>query len=101
MKQNSTLAAFHKRFEAILEEMDALETSEELEELNAQMEDTLYFIQSIDETSPAAGEDIQEALEEVEGLLAEYRALSQRRTELRQQVQALQSTLEMAVRNLN
>ena len=49
MKKNSALAGFYDRFQAILEGMDDFEMDEELEELNAQFEDVLFMMETIDE----------------------------------------------------
>ncbi len=98
--KNSALSGFCSRFESILDELDEFEMDEDLEELNAQLEDALFFMRSLDEEEEDS-EETQGALEEVEGLLAEYQALSERRPELRQKVLELEMAVEMAKRNLN
>ena len=101
MSQQSAWAFIHKRFVEILDAMDAFEMDEDLEELNAQLEDTLFFMENLDPEELESSEEMRETLEEVEELLAEYQALSLQRPELRQRVLELQMALEMAKRNLN
>ena len=101
MSQQSAWALIHKRFVEILDAMDAFEMDEDLEELNAQLEDTLFFMENLDPEELESAEEMKETLEEVEELLAEYQALSLQRPELRQRVLELQMALEMAKRNLN
>ena len=76
---------------------DEFEMDEELEELNAQLEDALFLM----ECSEDDVEELQGAIEEIDGLLAEYRALSERRPELRQKVLELEMAAGLAGRNLN
>lgn len=101
MSQQSAWALIYKRFVEILDAMDAFEMDEDLEELNAQLEDTLFFMENLDPEELESAEEMKETLEEVEELLAEYQALSLQRPELRQRVLELQMALEMAKRNLN
>ena len=95
--KNSALEGFQERFQSILDDFDGFEMDEELEELNAQLEDALFLM----ECSEDDVEELQGAIEEIDGLLAEYRALSERRPELRQKVLELEMAAGLAGRNLN
>ena len=95
MKNNARMG-FLERFQSILDALDEFEMDEELEELNAQLEDALFLM----ECSEDDVEELQGAIEEIDGLLAEYRALSERRPELRQKVLELEMAVELDGRNL-
>ena len=97
MMSKAALNGFLERFHGILDELDEIEADEELEELNAQLEDALFLM----ECSEDDVEELQGAIEEIDGLLAEYRALSERRPELRQKVLELEMAAGLAGRNLN
>ena len=96
MKNNARMG-FLERFQSILDALDEFEMDEELEELNAQLEDALFLM----ECSEDDVEELQGAIEEIDGLLAEYRALSEHRPELRQKVLELEMAAGLAGRNLN
>ena len=96
MKNNARMGLL-ERFQSILDALDEFEMDEELEELNAQLEDALFLM----ECSEDDVEELQGAIEEIDGLLAEYRALSERRPELRQKVLELEMAAGLAGRNLN
>ena len=95
--KNNARTGFLERFQSILDALDEFEMDEELEELNAQLEDALFLM----EWSEDDVEELQGAIEEIDGLLAEYRALSERRPELRQKVLELEMAAGLAGRNLN
>lgn len=101
MKKNSALAGFMSRFQAILEELDQFEMDEELEELNAEFEDSLFMMETIDEDGEDAAEEIADAMEDMDDLLAQYRELSEERPELSQKVLELEMAVQMAKNNLN
>ena len=101
MKKNSALAGFYNRFQAILEELDQFEMDEELEELNAEFEDALFMMETIDEDSEDAAEEIADAMEDMEGLLADYQELARQNPELCQKVMELEMAVQMAKNNLN
>ena len=91
---------FLERFHGILDELDEIEADEELEELNAQLEDVLFLMESVDVEDADAAEAIAGALEEIDDLLAAYRALADERQELRQQALELEMARRMAGQNL-
>lgn len=101
MKKNSALAGFLKRFQDILNELDEFEMDEELEEINAQFEDALFMMETIDEEDEDAAGEIADAMEDMDDLLAQYRELSQQRPELGQKVLELEMAVQMAKNNLN
>ncbi len=78
--ETSSIREFEARCRAVLDELDALAEAgaggEELEELNAEMEDALMLLA---EAHPEDGdwrEEVEDALEELDALAADYRALS-------------------------
>ncbi|MBP3410233.1 MAG: hypothetical protein J6J78_03355 [Clostridia bacterium] len=101
MKKNSALAGFISRFQAILEELDQFEMDEELEEMNAEFEDALFMMETIDEDGEDAAEEIADAMEDMDDLLARYRALCGEHPELGQKVLELEMAVQMAKNNLN
>lgn len=101
MKKNSALAGFVNRFQAILDELDGFEMDDELEEINAQFEDALFMMETIDEDDEDAAEEIADAMEDMDDLLAQYRELSEARSELGQKVLELEMAVQMAKNNLN
>lgn len=100
MKKNSILEGFYGRFQAILDAFDAFEPDEELEEMNAEFEDTLFMLESIDEDDDSSGEEIADFLEDMEGLVEDYRGIAQAREELRQTVFELEMAVRMARDNM-
>lgn len=98
MKNQNALAGFISRFQEILDALDAFEKNEELEELNAQLEDTIFLMESFDEED--GEEEIQGAFEEMNDLVAEYRELAEEIPELDQYVTQLQMAAAMAQQNL-
>jgi len=101
MKKNSVLAGFLDRFQSILDKLDEFEMDEELEETNAQFEDALFMMDTIDEEDEDAAGEIADAMEDMDDLLAQYRELSHQRPELGQKVLELEMAVQMAKSNLN
>jgi len=101
MKKNSALAGFLSRFQAILDGMDEFEMDDDLEEINAQFEDALFMMETIDEDDEDAAEEIADAMEDMDDLLAQYRELSEERPELGQKVLEMEMAVQMAKNNLN
>ena len=69
------IKAFEARFQAVLDELDALADelgNEALDELNAEFEDTLFMLTSIDPKDADAMDDIRETLEALDALCADY-----------------------------
>ena len=100
MKKNSALAGFVRRFQDILDAMDEFDEIEELEEINAEMEDTIFLMENIDEDDEDARDEIEGALEEIEDILDEYRDMKEECPAIGQKVIELEMTLQMAKNNL-
>lgn len=90
---------FERRFEALLDELDALaeacggEAGESLEELNAELEDALMLLGEIRPDGEDWREELDGALEELGALAEDYRRLSPRADGL----EALAGRVAMAV----
>lgn len=100
MLSKAALNGFLERFHGILDELDEIGADEELEELNAQLEDVLFLMESVDPEDADAAEEIAGALEEIDDLLAAYRELAEELPELRQQALELEMARKMAGQNL-
>ena len=100
MMSKAALNGFLERFHGILDELDEIGADEELEELNAQLEDVLFLMESVDVEDADAAEEIAGALEEIDDLLAAYRELAEELPELRQQALELEMARKMAGQNL-
>ena len=100
MLSKAALNGFLERFHGILDELDEIGSDEELEELNAQLEDVLFLMESVDPEDADAAEEIAGALEEIDDLLAAYRELAEELPELRQQALELEMARKMAGQNL-
>lgn len=100
MMSKAALNGFLERFHGILDVLDEIEADEELDELNAQLEDVLFLMESVDVEDADAAEEIAGALEEIDDLLAAYRELSEELPELRQQALELEMARKMAGQNL-
>jgi len=98
MKNSTALAGFCQRFQSILDALDAYDTDETLEELNAQFEDILFLMESIDDADADADEELEGALEEIEDLLDQYRETDD--PEVKQKALELDMALRMARNNL-
>lgn len=92
------MKSFIDRFSDILDELDALDGDEELEELNAQLEDSIFMLESLEEDEM---EELEDSLEEMEDLLEEYREYASGCPDAEQSVNALAAALRMAKANLN
>ncbi|MBQ8506360.1 MAG: hypothetical protein IJ466_02880 [Clostridia bacterium] len=100
MKKSSAAASFLARFQDILDDMDEFEMTDELEELNAQFEDAIFLLESIDEDDEDASEELEGALEEIGDILDGYRDLSEEMPDLKQKVLELEMAVKMAEMNL-
>lgn len=98
MPKNKLLEGFLKRFQEILDALDEFSDSDEMDELNAQFEDTLFLMESIDPDEEDAEEEIMGAIEEMEDLLDEYRELNL--PEISQKVTELEMAIQMVKNNL-
>ena len=97
MKQNAALAGFIARFQGIL---DAFDEFDALEEINAEFEDSLFFMESIDTESEEAAEEIGDLLDELEALCGDYRDAASGNAEQTEILQQFEMAVEMARQNL-
>ena len=94
--------AFMERFGGILEELDALaetcpgEAAEDLEDLNAELEDALLLL---DELKDSDAEELTGALEDIRALAEDYRALAERAPDLSDCAGRLAMAADMALSN--
>ena len=95
---------FMQRFGELLTELDALaadgegETCEDLEDLNAELEDALMLLGEWRPEDDA--EELADALEELRALAGDYRALSDRVPGLAELADRLRMAADMALGNL-
>lgn len=96
---------FEKRFRDSLGKLDDLrdgmngEEAEQMDELNANFEDALFVIESIDQNEEEWTEEFTDALEEIKDLCASYAEIDQ--PEISPILQTLRMTIQMAENNLN
>lgn len=98
MAKNKVYDGFMKRFQEILDALDEMCESDEMDELNAQFEDILFLMENIDADDEDAAEDFEGALEELEDLLEEYRELEL--SVIDQKITEFEMTLKMAQNNI-
>jgi len=98
--KDAAMKAFLQRFHAILDAMDEFEADEKLEEINAQLEDTIFLIESIDETDEDAADEIADAFDDLDDIAADYLDYAEDNPEILEKANELKMTLEMARRNL-
>lgn len=92
---------FEKRFREILASLDELRNEdEEIEEMNAEFEDTLFVIECIDINDEEWEEEFSDALEEFKDLLDGYRELEDEIPELKDASDRLDMAIKMAEANL-
>jgi len=93
-------AGFMERLQNILDEMDNIEMTDELEELNAEFEDALFMLEDFDPDDGDAQEELEESLDELNALLANYRELCDEIPALCQQVTEFEMCLKMIENNM-
>lgn len=98
MFQRKLAEGMLKRFQKILDDLDELSNSEEMDELNAQYEDTLFLAGSIGEEDDDAEDLFAGTLEELNDLLTQYRALHSPQVD--QKIVEMEMAVKMAERNL-
>ena len=100
MKQNTPLTAFVERFSGILDAFDALTADEEQEELNAEFEDAIFLLESIDAEDEDAAEEIEDALDEIDALCGDFRKAAGKDSERAEIVLQMEMAARMARQNL-
>ncbi len=98
--KNGMLAGFIARFEDILSKLDEITMNEEMEELNAQLEDAIFLLDSTSEDDEDAEEDISGALSEIMSLSGDYAALDAEDEQLGQLALELEMAARMAAKNI-
>lgn len=97
----SALNGFIERFQAILDDLDDLSNeNEEIEELNAQLEDCLLLMHDADPDDADGREELQDALEEIADLPDEYRDIEDVPEAVLQKADALETAVRMLMANL-
>ena len=96
----TALDGFIDRFQAILDELDAMCEDDETEELNAQLEDCILLLQDADPEDADGREEIQDALEEIADLPDEYRDIDGVSEAILESANALEMAARMAQANL-
>ena len=92
---------FEKRFREILASLDEFrDENEEIEEMNAEFEDSLFVIECIDVNDEEWEEEFTDALEEFRDLLDNYRDLAEEIPELNEVADRLDMAIKMAEANL-
>lgn len=101
-------AAYVKRFEALLAELDDAaddvdddDAAEALDDLNAEFEDALFMLSQIRPQDDDAAEDMNDTLETLRALAEDYRALAGGGEAVRELADRLFNLAGMALRNMN
>ena len=63
---------FIENLKSLLRDLDDAESGEEMEELNATLEDVIFLLEEIDPDDPDAGEEAADATVELNDLTASY-----------------------------
>lgn len=100
MKQNTALKGFIERFHGILDAFDALDADEDREELNAEFEDAIFLLESIDPEDEDAAEEIEGALDEIDALCGDYLALTKDDADAAEIARQMEMAAQMARQNL-
>ena len=93
----TALKGFVERFRDILDGLDDYADSEDMEELNAQLEDAIFLLECAD---PKDEEEVGDALEEIASLAGEYRAQMNACPEAEEQIRDLETLAETARKNI-
>lgn len=97
---------FEARIREILDTMDGIfaeqrgEEADDLEELNAELEDALFMLAETDVENENSVEELREELEEFEALCGDYQRLAARVPTLQEPSDRLTRLVEMMTGNL-
>ncbi len=94
---DSALKGFAERFRDILDELDDFADDDDMDELNAQLEDSIYLLECAQADDD---EDVADALDEIASLAEEYGAYIEDYPEMAQSVRALEMAVDMARKNI-
>ena len=100
MKQNAALKGFIERFHGILDAFDELDVDEEREELNAEFEDAIFLLESIDPEDEDAAEEIEGALDEIDALCGDYHSVARKDPDVLEIARQMEMASRMARQNL-
>lgn len=98
--KNGVMAGFVARFEDILARLDEFAMDEDMEELNAQLEDAIFLLDSASEDDEDAAEELGGALSEILSLAGDYAALDSGDGELSQLALEIEMAARMAAGNI-
>lgn len=93
-----TYDKFIARLEDILEKLDDAELSDEVEELNANLEDVLFLMSEADADDEDFADEMIDAADELADLAAEYRKIPDT-SALADEIFAVAAQLTIAIKN--
>lgn len=93
-----TYAKFIVRLEDMLDELDDIELTDELEELNANLEDVLFMMSESDPEEAEFADEMGDAADELLDLAAEYRKIPET-AQLADELSAIAAQLTMVLKN--
>lgn len=93
-----TYDKFIARLEDILDELDDVELNDELEELNANLEDVLFMMSEADPDDDEFADEMGDAADELSDLAAEYRKIPGTAA-LADELYAIAAQLTIALKN--
>ena len=93
-----TYDKFISRLEDILDELDEVGLTEELEELNANLEDVLFLMSKADPDDGEFADEMGDAAAELADLAGEYREIPETAA-LADELSAIAAQLTMALKN--
>lgn len=93
-----TYDKFIVRLEDMLDELDDIELTDELEELNANLEDVLFMMSESDPEEEEFADEMGDAADELLDLAAEYRKIPET-AQLADELSAIAAQLTMVLKN--
>lgn len=93
-----TYDKFIVRLEDMLDELDDIELTDELEELNANLEDVLFMMSESDPEEAEFADEMGDAADELLDLAAEYRKIPET-AQLADELSAIAAQLTMVLKN--
>ncbi len=93
-----TYAKFIVQLEDMLDELDDIELTDELEELNANLEDVLFMMSESDPEEAEFADEMGDAADELLDLAAEYRKIPET-AQLADELSAIAAQLTMVLKN--
>ena len=87
------LKGFVDRFRDILDTLDEFADNEDMEELNAQLEDAIFLLECAD---PEDKDEVDGALDEIASLIDEYRESAETDSDTENSLRSLEMLVRMA-----